>query len=116
MSATNVDTNASRSDSLVRTKLPCSLRCSHISLSASRRLAIQPSPAHAAVARPMMPTEVRDAIAASIRLISWSPKFPDTVDLIRISISSSRSGLRANTNPPAAKPTIANGNSANTVK
>ena len=35
----------------------------HIWLSASRRLAIQPRPAHAAVARPMMPTDVRDWIA-----------------------------------------------------
>ena len=41
----------------------------HIWLSASRRLAIQPSPAHAAVAKPMIPTDVRDLIAESI---SWT--------------------------------------------
>ena len=38
--------------------------------------AIQPSPTHAAVARPMMPTEVR-AIAVSIRLLTtWVPGSP----------------------------------------
>ena len=54
----------------------------HIWLSASRRLAIQPSPAHAAVANPMMPTDVRDSIAESISSTSCCPRSPDTVDLI----------------------------------
>ncbi len=47
-SATNAETSAAMSDSLVRTKPAGQCRCSHIWLSASRRLFIQPSPAHTA--------------------------------------------------------------------
>ena len=112
----NRPTIARRSDSFVRMKLPLSRRCTHISDNASRRLAIQPRPAHAEVARPMMPTEVRDSIAESIRSTNCSPKSPATRDLICTSMSASSSGLRANTKPAAAKPTISNGNNANTVK
>ncbi len=63
-----------------------------------------------------MPTEVRDAIADSIKFTSCWAKSPDTVDLIFSSISASRSGWLASTNPPIAKPTISNGNSAKMVK
>jgi hypothetical protein len=79
-------------------------------------LAIQPSPAHAAVARPMMPTEVLDAMAESIRPISCWPRSPDTAPLMFASMLASSSGLLARTNPPAANPTISKGNSAKIVK
>ena len=64
----------------------------------------------------MTPTEVRESIAESISWISCWPKSPDTVALIRLSISASRSGRLASTKPPAANPTISNGNSAKIVK
>ncbi len=64
----------------------------------------------------MTPTEVRESIAESIRLMSCCPRSPDTADLIFDSISARSSGLLASTKPPAAKPTISNGNSAKIVK
>ena len=64
----------------------------------------------------MMPTDVRDAMAASIRLTSCWPKLPLTDGPDAFSISASTSGLRDNTNPPTENPTMINGNSANTVK
>ncbi|BBZ62133.1 hypothetical protein MMON_34340 [Mycolicibacterium monacense] len=116
-SARNVDTSASRSESLVRRKPGRSPRCRpHIWLSASRRLAIQPRPAHAAVARPIRPTEVRESIAAFITWTSCWPKSPETAVVIRFSTLSSRSGRLARMKPPIEKPTMVSGNSANTVK
>src|SRR5689334_9255923 len=115
--ATNKPTMATRSDSLVRMNPGESWRIRpHIWVSASRRFAIQPSPAQAAVAKPMMPTEVRESIADSISLTSCWETSPDTVDLTLSSISLSSSGWLARTKPPIANPTINNGNSANTVK
>ena len=71
-------TIAIRSESLVRRKPGRSWRSKpHIWLSASRRLAIQPSPAHAAVANPMMPTDVRDSIAESINSTNCCPRSPE---------------------------------------
>ncbi len=114
--ATNTDSKARRSDSFVRTNPSGSARCSHIWLSASRRLDIQPSPAQAAVASPMTPTAPREEIAESINCTSCVPKSPDTVSLMRCSMSAIRCGRLANTKPPAANPTIRSGNRANTVK
>ena len=81
-SAMNGDTRATRSDSLVlheTARLAALLRPTS-ALSASRRLAIQPSPAHAAVASPMMPTEVRDAIAESIKFDQLLAKIAGLTD------------------------------------
>ncbi len=110
-------TMAIRSESLVRRKPGGSWRCCpHIWLNASRKLAIQPSPAHAAAANPMIPTDVRDSIAESISSTNCWPRSPETVDLIFSVMSASRSGWRARTNPAIEKATISNGKSAKIVK
>ncbi|SHX38192.1 Uncharacterised protein [Mycobacteroides abscessus subsp. abscessus] len=111
-----MEPSASKSDSLPLTKFSESLGCSHMALSAARTLAIQPSPAQAAVARPAIPRLVREAIAVSIKLISWLPTSPEMAPLMRPRSSAIVSGRRDSTNPMTAKATIMSGNSAKTVK
>ena len=114
--ARNTDTSAPISETLVLTNPAVSVGCPHTSVSAIRRFDIHPSPAHSAVARPITPTEVRESMAESIRLLTWSAKSPDAAALTQPSISASTSGRLAKTNPTTAKPTISNGNNAKMVK
>ncbi len=116
VSATNAEISAHQVRHLGGDEPGGSWRCSHIWLSASRRLAIHPRPAHAAVASPMTPTVPREAIAESINSTSWDPRSPDTADRMRSSTSAIRSGWLASTNPPMEKPTISSGNNAKMVK
>ena len=87
----------------------------HISVNASRRCDIQPRPAHAAVARPMTPTDARAWIAEFIKSTSCCPNWLDTADRMWSSIWVSSSGRRDSANPTTAKPTISKGNSAKIV-
>ena len=79
-------------------------------------MAIQPSPAHAAVAKPMMPTEVRDLIAESIRSTSCWPNSPDTFDLdLQLDVGE-QFGIARQHEAAGGETTMSNGNSAKIVK
>ena len=114
--ARKTDTRATRSENLVLRKPGAGNSCPHIRLSAARNRCTHSSPTYSAAARPITPTEVREAMAASIRAMICSPNSPGTAAFTRVSISSSCRGRWARAKPTTAKPTISSGKIANRVK